>query len=66
MKHKKLPKSKVDSIVGDLHSVLESHNVTQPVKIQFAAAEKGPCFEFRCENDENGNPICHMVEVPCP
>lgn len=66
MKHKKLTKSKVDSIVGDLHSVLESHNVTQPVKIQFAAAEKGPCFEFRCEKDEDGNPICHMVEVPCP
>ena len=66
MKHKKLKKAHVQAVVDDLHSVLETHNVTQPVKIQFAAAESGPCFEFRCEKDGDGNTICHTVEVPCP
>lgn len=63
---KKLPKKKVQRILDDIHHVLTSHDVSQPVKLHFTAAAAGPCYEYRLITDENGDSVYRMVEVPCP
>jgi len=63
---RKLPKAKVKRILDDIHQVLASHEVSQPVSVHFAAAAAGPCYEYRLVTDENGDSVYRMVEVPCP
>jgi hypothetical protein len=63
---RKLPKKKVQRILDDIHQVLASHDVNQPVNVHFTAAAAGPCYQYRLVQDENGEWVYRMVEVPCP
>jgi hypothetical protein len=62
---KKLTSKAVGSILGEVQETLAKHGVTQPVQVRLDTAAEGPCWEYRLVNDEEGNPVYRMVEVPC-
>lgn len=63
---RKIPKKKVKRILDDIHQVLSGHDVRQAVNVHFTAAAAGPCYQYRLVQDENGDWVYRMVEVPCP
>ena len=64
-RHRKLSEKEVDSILKGLHRVLNNRGVDQPIKIHFATAEAGLCWERRAVPQPDGSTKWEWVQVPC-